>query len=253
MTATNSTTTNPLILNVINVSGTSTLITAVKNTEYRINYADNNAGKLIQFPILTNAENGSVIRIVDIGGNFEGDVNSTPPVYRDVVAQVLGGSSIATGGNGTGLSTNFGLWEFKYRHVIGTNGHWNNVSIPFDTQSSHRNTQYNRNYEIIGATGILWNLSKQQILTILSGGTANITFSNPTTNIDGAIMTLIIHNNPGGNRTVTFGNKFKFRGNVNHTTISGGADRSDIFTFICTGNGNLKEVYRSLDVVFTNL
>ena len=30
-------------------------------------------------------------------------------------------------------------------------------------------------------------------------------------------MTLIIHNNPGGHRTVTFGNKFKFRGNVNHT------------------------------------
>jgi hypothetical protein len=41
--------------------------------------------------------------------------------------------------------------------------------------------------------------------------------------------------------------------NLEEMLITHGADKSDIFTFICTGNGNLKEVYRSLDVVFTNL
>lgn len=82
------------------------------------------------------------------------------------------------------------------------------------------------------AATINWNLSQGAMATVTLGG--NRTLAAPTNLVNGATYVLIIKQDSGGNRTLSFNGVFKFPSGV-APVLSSSPNAVDIVSFLCDG------------------
>ena len=89
-----------------------------------------------------------------------------------------------------------------------------------------------------------WDVSTNQVTRVVP--TANVTFSAPTNQLDGAFYSLMIEQDGTGSRTGSWNTVFKWAGGT-APTLTTTASAKDIFVFRSDGT-NMYEVGRQLNV-----
>jgi hypothetical protein len=106
------------------------------------------------------------------------------------------------------------------------------VAAGSDTSRAVTAASLYKTQTLTDAASIAWDLSLGAMATVTL--TDNRALANPTNMVNGASYILIVKQDSNGNRTLSFGNNYKFPDGTD-PTLSTGANAVDIIAFISDG------------------